>query len=468
MSDGGKAGGWSSGKGEDDGAGKASGDWGSASKGSGDDAPWPATGKDHTPVVDAGDKSWSDGGGDKSPNFAGLAASEATNEGSFTETTTRSWGSRLGGAFSGILVGLLLIPAACWLLFWNEGRAVVTARALTEGAGSVVSVAADRPDPTRDRRLVLVTGPLTVAATITDGDTGISVQGAAVLSRQVEMFQWRESSSSNTTSNLGGSQTTQTTYSYTRVWSESAISSGQFRQPGGHANPAMALASRSLTAPEAALGGFRLAEPQLRMLSATDAVTPTESMIRPVAGRRAQLIGQTIFIGNDPNNPVVGDLRITYRAARPATVSIVAQQQGQGFTAHTTGNGQTLQLVTAGSKTAAEMIQAAESENAFLTWILRAVGVALVFGGFSMIFAPIRVLADVVPIFGSIVGFGTGLVAGVLTLVIAPLVIAVAWFAHRPITAAIVLGVGVALAFGLSRLRRARAPVGPIPAMPAR
>lgn len=457
-------GGWSSGGGQGGDSSKASSDWGSGSKDSDNAGSWGSSGKDETPIADDGGTSWSDGGGGKSPDFAGLASAETANEGSFTETTTRSWGSRLGSAFTGILVGLVLIPAACWLLFWNEGRAVATARALTEGASSVVSVAADRPDPARDRRLVHVTGPLTVTATLTDGDTGVSVQGAAVLSRQVEMFQWRESSSSNTTTNVGGSQTTQTTYSYTRVWSESAINSGQFRQPGGHANPAMALASRSLAAPEAGLGGFRLAEPQLRMLSATDAVPPSEAMIRPIAGRRTQLVGQTIFVGNDPNNPVVGDLRITFRAARPATVSIVAQQQGQGFTAHTTSNGQTLQLVTAGSKTAAEMIEAAESENAILTWILRVVGVVLVFVGFSLIFAPIRVLADVVPIFGSIVGFGTGLISGVLTLLVAPLVIAVAWFAHRPIMAAIVLAVGVALAFGLSKLRRARAPAGAVPA----
>lgn len=455
---------WSSGGGQDGDSGKSSSDWSSSSTDSGNAGSWGSPGKDQTSIANDGGKSWSDGGGSKSPDFGGIASAEAANEGSFTETTTRSWGSRLGGAFTGILVGLLLIPGACWLLFWNEGRAVATARALTEGAGSVVSVSADRPDPARERRLVHVTGPLVVTATLTDGDTGVSVQGAAVLSRQVEMFQWRESSSSSTSTNLGGSQTTQTTYSYTRVWSESAINSGQFRQPGGHANPAMALTSRSLAAPEASLGGFRLAEPQLRMLSPTEVVAPGETIPRPVAGRRAQVVGQTIFVGNDPNNPVVGDLRITYRAARPAMVSIVAQQQGQGFAAYTTGNGQTLQLVTAGTRTAAEMIQAAEAENAILTWILRVVGVVLVFVGFSMIFAPIRVLADVVPIFGSIVGFGTGLISGVLTLVVAPLVIAVAWFAHRPIMAAIVLAVGVAMAFGLSRLRRARAPAAAVPA----
>ncbi|MDB5314989.1 MAG: hypothetical protein JWO26_3209 [Rhodospirillales bacterium] len=104
-----------------------------------------------------------------------------------TETSTRSWFSRIGGAFTGALVGLNLIPLACWLIFWNEGRAVDTARALTEGAGSVVTVAADRPAAAREGPLVHVTGPLDSSATLTDSDTGVTVKGAVALHRQVEM-----------------------------------------------------------------------------------------------------------------------------------------------------------------------------------------------------------------------------------------------------------------------------------------
>jgi hypothetical protein len=218
----------------------------------------------------------------------------------------------------------------------------------------------------------------------------------------------------------------------------------------------MPLSSRSMIAPEARLGGFRLAEPQLRLLPVTEALPVDAATSRPVAGRRAHASGQGIYVGGDPANPSVGDLRITYQVARQATVSVIARQVGDGFAPCTTSNGETLKLVSAGTKTAPEMSQAAEAENNLLAWILRAVGVVLVFVGFSLIFAPLRVLADVVPIFGSIVGFGTGLLAGVLTLIVAPLVIAVAWFVHRPLAAAIVLVGGVVLAFGLSRLRRAR------------
>ncbi|MBR0656209.1 TMEM43 family protein [Plastoroseomonas arctica] len=434
-------------------SGQSSGDWGVA--------------KD-TPIDQGWSKSASDGDGGAKGAF-GDAGSVTGFADSVTDTSRRSWFGRIGGAFTGALVGLILIPLACWLIFWNEGRAVDTAVALRDGAGSLVSVPADRPNAAQEGRLVHVTGPLTSNATLTDGETGVAVQGAVALRRHVEMYQWRETSSSSTTTNLGGSQTAQTTYSYSRVWSDTAIDSGRFRQPGGHANPAMPLASRSITAPEAGLGGFRLAEPQLRLLPANDALPVDPASIRPIAGRRAQAAGQGIYVGGDPANPALGDLRISYQVARPATVSVIARQVGDAFAPYTTRNGETLQLVSAGTKTAPEMIQAAEAENNLIAWVLRLVGVVLVFVGFALIFQPMRVLADVVPIFGTIVGFGTGLLAAVLTLIVAPLVIAAAWFAHRPVIAAIVLAVGVALAFGLSRLRRAmRRPAAPVPAMPAR
>ena len=51
-----------------------------------------------------------------------------------TETTTESWGIRLGGSIKGIAIGGALFIAGIPLLFWNEGRAVKTAKALEEGA----------------------------------------------------------------------------------------------------------------------------------------------------------------------------------------------------------------------------------------------------------------------------------------------------------------------------------------------
>ena len=46
---------------------------------------------------------------------------------------------------------------------------------------------------------------------------------------------------------------------------------------------------------------------------------------------------------------------------------------------------------------------------------------------------PIRVVADVVPIFGTLVGMGLGLVAFSVAAPLSLLTIAVAWIAHRPL-----------------------------------
>lgn len=39
----------------------------------------------------------------------------------YTETTTQSWGSRLGDSLKGIIVGIILFIVSFPLLFWNEG-----------------------------------------------------------------------------------------------------------------------------------------------------------------------------------------------------------------------------------------------------------------------------------------------------------------------------------------------------------
>ena len=51
---------------------------------------------------------------------------------SFTTRTHQSWFSRIGNSFAGVLIGLALIVGMVGLLFWNEGRAVKTARSLEE------------------------------------------------------------------------------------------------------------------------------------------------------------------------------------------------------------------------------------------------------------------------------------------------------------------------------------------------
>lgn len=362
----------------------------------------------------------------------------------FTSTSSQSWFSRIGSAFSGLLVGIVLIPAAGWLLFWNEGRAVQTARSLTEGAGLVQTVSADRPDPANQGRLVHVAGPVRIAQLPVDQELNVSPPaGSLRLIRRVEMFQWVEETRSETRTRLGGGTETVTTSTYRRDWHEGRVDSGRFRQPDGHQNPQLRYGDRSFTAEGVTLGGFRLAAGQLEGLSADEAVTLPGG-------------GATRFIGYDPSAPAVGDLRITWRVARPDGLSVIGAQQGDGFAPFATRAGDRLLMVRGGNLPAAAMFQQAKDDNALMTWLLRLGGVVLMFAGWAMVFNPLKVLSDVIPPLGAVVGFGTGALAMVLTALVAPVVIAVAWLVYRPLVGIVILVVGAAIAFGIARLRRGR------------
>ena len=85
-----------------------------------------------------------------------------------------------------------------------------------------------------------------------------------------------------------------------------------------------------------------------------------------------------------------------------------------------------------GNQSAEAMFATAHAGNRMLTWVLRAVGVLVMFIGFTSVFRPLSVLADVVPFVGNIVGVGTGLVSLLLTVPISLVIIGVAWIFYRP------------------------------------
>ncbi len=404
-------------------------------------------------------------GGDAKQGFDAVDPRSGGIEGSFAQVTTTSWGERVKGAFAGVLIGLLLIPGSAWMLFWNEGRAVQTSRSLSEGAAALQAAEPGRVDPAMEGRLVHVSGPLAVAGALRDPDFGVQADRALRIVRSVEMYQWREESRSETRTNLGGSQETVTTYSYTRAWSAQQVDSSRFRQPEGRFNPQMRYTARDTVAPEARLGARRLTDAQLRGLGEARPLPLDASTFMAPAG--AMVVDGGLYVGRNPQSPQIGDLRIRFSVVPAETASVVAAQRGDGFAPYQTRAGDRVMMLRTGEVPAAAMFQSAEEGNTIMTWALRVFGVFLMFTGFSMIFRPLSVVGSVVPVIGSILGAGTGLVAGILTFVIAPVVIAVAWIFYRPLIGILVLVVGLAVAAGLTWLARQRRAAAPM-AAPAR
>lgn len=364
----------------------------------------------------------------------------------YTEVTETSWFSRLGSSIKGIGFGILLFLVAFPLLFWNEGRAVKTARALTEGAGAVVSVDAQTVDPANEGKLVHVTGPAATDETLTDTEFGVSAN-AIKLVREVEMYQWRENSQTKTEKQVGGSEREVTTYTYERVWSERVINSDSFKEASDHQNPnTMPYQQQEYVAKDVTVGAFTLPESMVSSISNFDPLPVDDSAPKPqVTGKNVTVIDGSYYLGSDPANPQIGDLRVSFKVVEPGPVSIVARQVGNSFTSYKTSNGQTIQMVRTGTTSAQEMFDAAQSSNATMTWILRVVGIAMMFGGVTMVFKPISVLFDVLPILGDITGFAFSIVALLIALPCSLATISVAWLFYRPLLAIGLIVAGVVL-----------------------
>jgi hypothetical protein len=61
-------------------------------------------------------------------------------------------------------------------------------------------------------------------------------------------------------------------------------------------------------------------------------------------------------------------------------------------------------VLKVGTASAVEMIADAEATNRMITWLLRGGGALIMFIGFSLLLRPLVVLADVLPLAGSLVG----------------------------------------------------------------
>ncbi|HET8647611.1 MAG TPA: TMEM43 family protein [Vicinamibacteria bacterium] len=365
---------------------------------------------------------------------------------SFTEVTSQGWGSRILQSIKGVLVGGAFFVGSFPLLVWNEGRAVKTARSLEEGAGAVVSVPAQSVDRANEGKLVHVSGEATTSETLADPDFGVSAP-AIRLQRVVEMYQWDEDEKSETRNKLGGGTETVKTYTYKKVWSDDVIDSGRFKKPEGHENPAsMPFESRQWTAQAVTVGGYRLSESQVGRLdkAETVAIDGAARLPEAVAARVKAAPGQNMFyVGKDPAAAAVGDARITFKAVRPAAVSLVARQVGETFEAYHARAGGTVDLLEYGLKSADSMFQAAQAANTTLTWILRGGGFLIMFLGLVMVFKPISVFGDVIPIVGTLLGAGLALFAGAVAASLSLVTIAVSWLFFRPL-----VGVGLLLLAG--------------------
>ena len=323
---------------------------------------------------------------------------------SFTETTSVSWFGRLRNSVGGVIIGLLLIIGMVVLLFWNEGRAVTTARSLAEGAGAVVSVGADAVDATNEGKLIHVSGTVTTNSVPSDDDFAISAPGVRLV-RNVEMYQWKEESHSETTKKLGGGEETITTYTYSKEWDDEPDRfrrlQAAFRAPesgNGRAQPFLPDTrgqARRVQSRQAGAGWHR------RRPADGDKPDKAAAIDAGYAGtKKVSIVDGRIYLGWNPSSPAIGDYRISYEVAPLGVISVIGQQHGSQFQAYQTIAGDRLLMVDVGNVPAAQMFKEAADANRLITWVIRGVGLLLLAIGFGLFMSPLAVIARLHPAIG--------------------------------------------------------------------
>ena len=85
----------------------------------------------------------------------------------------------------------------------------------------------------------------------------------------------------------------------------------------------------------------------------------------------------------------------------------------------------------------------------------KVLGFLLMLGGLKTVLAPLRVLGDVLPLLGRIVGWASGVVAFFIALPLTLVTIGLAWVAYRPYVGIPLLVVaGLLLAWGIAKAFR--------------
>ena len=360
----------------------------------------------------------------------------------FIDTVTTGYGSRIGNSIKGIAAGIILFLASFGLLYFNEGRVDLSTIAKTATEINAESI---NTDPSLSGKLIFTTDFLNSNETIGD-NLFLNSDKFIATERKVEMYSWIEESESKSKTNTGGSETTDTTYTYVKDWAEGPQRSSNFKYPEGHENPQKTLESTINKVQNATVGIYQVDMSSV-MLPAfvklqlnQQNITLTKDMV---------LANDSyIFISQDKKstfaNPQIGDLRVSYSVLYPGkTVTIFGKLNGDSISPYFDKDNNQLYRIFSG--TYDEAISRLHSEYTLMLWILRLIGLLMMWLGLSLLFDPISVLLSVLPIFEVLSRSTISVVALLVSLVLTIVTIFVSMILHSLIASVVALVITVAI-----------------------
>ncbi len=356
----------------------------------------------------------------------------------FSETKTTGFLSRLFNSVMGIFIGIILFFGSFMLLFWNEGRPNNY-----DTYKTAVEMDATNEASENNLRLVAAKGKLTANERVGDGLYLIPAENVYV-KRQVEVYSWSEKSESTSQSNIGGSETTSTTYTYEKKWVNEAPDSGSFRKPEGHINIQKTIQDSVSASKDARLGihNINLIQttlPELQKLIPNPGNTTIASMTFPAGSVIPQITNDYIYIGKSSiDTPQIGDMKISYYIL-PAGTEVIAFAKKNGLTLEKFKAENGVEAYRLFKGTRDEALAAVQTEDTIMRWVFRGIGFMMMWIGMMMILGPLSVISDIIPFIGKVTGMILSGITFLIAFVLSAITIVVSMILHN-IYALLVIG----------------------------
>jgi len=342
--------------------------------------------------------------------------------------------------------GLFLLLLATILLVWNEYRAMVSTSTLDHGAIVVYEADPDQPDPAANGRLVHVIGKLSSDEELVDTEFGISAK-AIQLVRKVEMFQWEEFERTEIVNRSGGVQERLKTYDYSMVWRNHVIDSSRFHVSYRHRNKnQFPFASKHIYAKKVQLGAYTLPLGMIREFDNLEPIKLDQKTPLPDYLTGYPHISRgVLYVGARPNKPTLGDIRVTFLAAQPTTVSIVAAQTGTTFAEFRHASDDPVAIIATGAFSAEALYPKAYTNLPKGIWPLRLSGLGLLLGGFWLLMGRVVEVGGKPRVIDTLCHWDVYASTAALTLGVSGTLIGLVWIGIRSVPGSVLLLAGLGL-----------------------
>ena len=328
---------------------------------------------------------------------------------------------------SGIFAGIICILLATIILFYNEGRAVDTQKVINIAKEELIEVSSSTVDPNNEGKLIVTSGQINLLNDMVyDSEFNVSMK-TGKLTRVVEMYQWTESCEDDS----NGTETC----TYTKKWSSDIIDDKNFET--GHNNPdTMPYESKTFIMDNVKLGAFKLSNVLLNQLGAQ---VEFKELSEDVATSKNLHIKDGSYTTYS-ENPEVGDIRISFLYNDAKDVTVMGVQRADGFEEFKTeSNNYTILELKEKILNGDEFTQELTSDNKTMTWVFRLVGTILMIAGVASILSIVKYLASFIPFLGKFVMNAVGLISLLVGLALSLIIIAISWFAVRPVLSIVLL-----------------------------